>query len=53
MGPFGNDGTIWRASDSESISTLIKMPDVDGALVGGVSLNTDSFTRLLSSYDWL
>jgi len=31
----------------ESISALMEMPDVDGALVGGASLNADSFTRIL------
>lgn len=31
----------------DSISDLISMPDVDGALVGGASLTADSFTRIV------
>ncbi len=31
----------------DSIESLIKMPDVDGALVGGASLIPDSFTRIV------
>ena len=30
-----------------SIESLMKMPDVDGALVGGASLNPDSFCRIV------
>lgn len=31
----------------QSIDDLMKMPDVDGALVGGASLTADSFTRIV------
>mmetsp|Transcript_23160 Transcript_23160/g.54761 ORF Transcript_23160/g.54761 Transcript_23160/m.54761 type:complete len:374 (-) Transcript_23160:124-1245(-) len=31
----------------DSISDLISMPDVDGALVGGASLTADGFTRIV------
>jgi triosephosphate isomerase len=31
----------------DSISDLIRMPDVDGALVGGASLTADGFTRIV------
>jgi len=31
----------------DSIESLMKMPDVDGALVGGASLVPDSFTRIV------
>lgn len=31
----------------ESVSDLMAMPDVDGALVGGASLNAESFTQII------
>ena len=31
----------------ENVDELMKMPDVDGALVGGASLTADSFTRIV------
>jgi triosephosphate isomerase len=31
----------------DSIEALMKMPDIDGALVGGASLIADSFTRIV------
>jgi len=31
----------------ESVQSLMDMPDVDGALVGGASLDADSFTRIV------
>ena len=32
----------------ESIDELIRMPDIDGALVGGASLKTESFGRIVN-----
>lgn len=31
----------------ENITAIIQQPDVDGALVGGASLNSDSFTKIV------
>lgn len=31
----------------ENIAAIIQQPDVDGALVGGASLNSDSFTKIV------
>ncbi len=31
----------------ENISAIVQQPDVDGALVGGASLNADSFTKIV------
>lgn len=30
----------------ENVSALMKMPDIDGGLVGGASLNADSFAKI-------
>lgn len=35
----------------DNISALLHMPDIDGALVGGASLDPESFARLVL-YDW-
>jgi triosephosphate isomerase len=32
----------------DNIAELMTMPDVDGALVGGASLNADTFNRIVS-----
>jgi triosephosphate isomerase len=32
----------------ENVSTLMAMPDIDGALVGGASLKPDSFAALVN-----
>ncbi len=34
---------------SDNIATLLSQPDIDGALVGGASLEADSFVRLLKN----
>jgi triosephosphate isomerase len=31
---------------AETVDALMKMPDIDGALVGGASLKADSFSRI-------
>jgi triosephosphate isomerase len=31
----------------DNIDSLMAEPDIDGALVGGASLNADSFTRIV------
>jgi triosephosphate isomerase (TIM) len=31
----------------DNVSELMALPDVDGALVGGASLNADSFNRIV------
>ena len=31
----------------DNVDTLMAMPDLDGALVGGASLNADSFERIV------
>jgi triosephosphate isomerase len=33
---------------SDNVSTLMAMPDIDGALVGGASLNPESFAALVT-----
>ena len=35
----------------ENIKNLMKMPNIDGALVGGASLNVDSFEKLIKFAD--
>ena len=35
------------SANDKNIDDLMKMPDIDGALVGGASLKADSFSRIV------
>ena len=43
------DGWGWREEEADNAGELLSLPDVDGALVGGASLEVDSFAALVEA----
>ena len=41
-------GTLMAARIPDSVDSLMSMPDIDGALVGGASLDIKKFGRIIN-----
>jgi hypothetical protein len=47
------DAAVWsccvvRGACEQSVDELMSMPDIDGCLVGGASLDPEKFTRIMN-----